>query len=73
MSCFVDDPMVTGEYRNLLLSLFGKLKITAKGEGRCLECATMNAQMKMADCELFQEKDLSSIGFPSNFIFTKTG
>ena len=69
MVCFVDDPLLSKKYRDHLLLFSVKIK----NDKYCSDCQKNNKQMSMADCKLFQEKDLSNIGFPSNFIFTKTG
>jgi hypothetical protein len=83
MTCYINDPMLASveneEYMRFLLALHNKL-INLIGNDEfinktCNECMVTNKhkQIYSSNCELYYDRDLSSIGFPSNFILTKTG
>jgi hypothetical protein len=81
MTCYITDHTLSGskneEYMRLLLVLHDRL-INLIGDDEfinktCKECKKQNKQMSSGDCKLYYNRDLSSIGFPSNFILTKTG
>jgi hypothetical protein len=81
MTCYINDYTLSGseneEYMRLLFVLHDRLTNLIGDDEfinkTCKECEKQNKQMSFGDCNLYYNRDLSSIGFPSSFILTKTG